>query len=139
MFIITSALKEGSKLEGDIKSIRLIKRGRTYELDMRVRSGKAALFAIKINFHNIKKKTLNVENTKLMNNKRCYFLTLHQRLGHPSEDITRATGLKLGLKMKGTMRECKGCGLGKMRQKNVSKEQVPRAKNVGERMFVDNS
>ena len=24
-----------------------------------------------------------------------------------------------------------------MRQKNVSKEQVPRAKNIGERMFVD--
>ena len=61
------------------------------------------------------KKTLNVENTKLMNNKRCYFLTLHQHLGHPSEDITRATGLKLGLKMKGTMRDCEGCGLGKMR------------------------
>ena len=44
---------------------------------------------------------------------------------------------RLGLKMKVTMRECKGCGLGKMRQKNVSKEQVPRAKNIGERMFVD--
>ena len=64
------------------------------------------------------------------------FLTLYQRLGHPSEDITRATGLKLGLKMKGTMRDCEGCGLDKMRQKNVSKEQV-RAKNIGERMFVD--
>ena len=64
-------------------------------------------------------------------------MTLHQRLEHPSEDITRATGLKLGLKMKGTMRECEGCGLGKMRQKSVSKEQVPRAKNIGEKMFVD--
>ena len=77
-----------------------------------------------------------------MNNKGCYFLTLHQRLGHPSEDITRETGLKLGLKMKGIkmkgiMRECEGCGLGKMRQKNVSQEPVPRAKNVGERMFAD--
>ena len=38
--------------------------------------------------------------------------------------------------MKGTMRECEWCGLGKMRQKNVSKEQVPRVKNIGERMFV---
>ena len=52
-FIITAALKEGSKLEGDIKSIRLIKGGKTYEFDRRVRSGKAALFAIKINSHNI--------------------------------------------------------------------------------------
>ena len=68
------------------------------------------------------KKTLNVENTKLMNNKRLYFLTLHQRLGHPSEDITRVTELKLRLKMRGIMREYEGCGLGKMRQKNLSKE-----------------
>ena len=43
----------------------------------------------------------------------------------------------MGLKMKGIMRECEGCGLGKMRQKNVSKEQVPRTKNIGERIFVD--
>ena len=60
----------------------------------------------------LKKNTLNLENTKLMNNKRCYFLTLHQRLGHPSKEITRATGLK----MKGTIRECEGCGLDKMRE-----------------------
>ena len=33
LFSITAALKEGSKLEGDIKSIRLIKGGRTYEFD----------------------------------------------------------------------------------------------------------
>ena len=56
LFSITAALKEGRKLEGDIKSIRLIKGGRTYEFDRRVRSGKAALFAIKINSHNIEKK-----------------------------------------------------------------------------------
>ena len=85
----------------------------------------------------LEKKTLNVENTKLMNNKRYNFLILHQRLGHPSEDITRATGLKLGLKMKGTMREYKGCGLDKMRPNNKGKEQVPRAKSIGERIFVD--
>ena len=38
--------------------------------------------------------------------------------------------------MKGTMRYCEGCGLGKMRQKNVSKEQVPMAKNVGEYLIA---
>ena len=35
------------------------------------------------------------------------------------------------------MRECEGYGLGKMRQKNVSKEQVPRTKSIGESMFID--
>ena len=64
-------------------------------------------------------------------------MTLHQLLGHPSEEITRATGLKLGVQMRGVMNHYEGCGLGKMRQKNVSKEQVPRAKEVGERMFID--
>ena len=55
---------------------------------------------------------MNVENTKLMNNKKCYLLTLHQCLGYLSENIIRSTGLKLGLNMKGSMRECKGCGIG---------------------------
>ena len=64
-------------------------------------------------------------------------MTLYQLLGHPSEEITRATDLKLRVQMRGVMNHCDGCGIGKMRQKNVSKEQVPRAKEVGERMFID--
>ena len=64
-------------------------------------------------------------------------MTLHQLLGHPSEEITRATGLKLGLQMKGAINHCEGCGLGKMRQKNMNKEQVPRTKEVGDRIFMD--
>ncbi len=64
-------------------------------------------------------------------------MTLHQLLGHPSEEITRATGLKLGLQIKGAMNHCEGCGLGKMRQKNINKEQVPRGKEVGDRMSMD--
>ena len=55
LFSITAALREGSELRGNIKSLRLIKGRRTYEFDRRVRSGKAALFAIKINSHDIKK------------------------------------------------------------------------------------
>ena len=64
-------------------------------------------------------------------------MTLHQHLGHPSEDITRSTGRKMGLNMKGAIRHCEGCGIGKMRQKNMNKEHVPRANTVGDRMFMD--
>ena len=39
--------------------------------------------------------------------------------------------------MRRVMNHCEGCGLGKMRQKNVSKEQVPMAKEVGDRMSMD--
>ena len=64
-------------------------------------------------------------------------MKIHQELGHPSEDLTRATGLKLNLKMKGSMQHCDGCGMGKTKQKKMNKEPVPRAKKVGERMFMD--
>ena len=66
LFSITAVLKEGRKLEGNIKGIMLIKGERSYEFDRRVRSAKAALFTIKINSHDNEKKTLNVENTKLI-------------------------------------------------------------------------
>ena len=60
-------------------------------------------------------------------------MTPNRLLGHSSGEITRATGLELGLQMKGSMKHCEGCGLGN----NVNKEQVPRAKEVGHRMFMD--
>ena len=64
-------------------------------------------------------------------------MTLHQCLGHPSEDITRAPWLKLGIKMKGSMREYEGCRLDKTRQKNIKKEYFPRSEKISGRMFVD--
>ena len=64
-------------------------------------------------------------------------MTLHQHFGHPSEYITRAMGLKLGLSMKGLMKQSEGYSTGKMRQKSISKERVPRAKEVGERILMD--
>ncbi len=64
-------------------------------------------------------------------------MTLHQHLGHPSEDITRATECKMGLRVIGTMKHCEGCGVGKMKQKNMNKKHVPRAKAVGNRMLMD--
>ena len=63
-------------------------------------------------------------------------MTVYCLLGHPSEAITRATGMKLGYRMSGSINHCDGCGIGKMKQKNVSKEPVERAGLVGERMFA---
>ena len=45
--------------------------------------------------------------------------------------------MKLGYKMTGLINHCEGCSRGKMKQKNVSKEPIERAKTVGERMFMD--
>ena len=77
---------------------------------------------------------LSLQKTK---NQRSELMTVHRIMGYPSENITRSTGLKFGYKMKGTMKHCEGCGYGKMKQKNVNKETVPRSKQIGERMFMD--
>ena len=48
LFSITEALGEGCKLVGDIKSLKLSKKGQSYVFDRKVKSGKSTLFAMKI-------------------------------------------------------------------------------------------
>ena len=63
-------------------------------------------------------------------NERSELMTVHRMLVQPSENITRSTCLKFG-------KHCEGCSLGKTKQKNINKIIVPRAKQVGERTFMD--
>jgi len=46
---------------------------------------------------------------------------LHEKLGHPEEEVTKLTGNYMNLKIKGKMENCENCAIGKMRQKNVPK------------------
>lgn len=69
--------------------------------------------------------------------KRSDLIKVHQQLGHPSEDPTRTTGLKMELKMKGLMKYCEGFGMGKIRQKAMGKETVIRAEKIGKKMLMD--
>ena len=62
---------------------------------------------------------------------------IHERLGHPGENITRSTAKNLGMNLHGMLKHCNGCVLGKKATKNVPKQMVPNAKEVGQRLFLD--
>jgi len=47
---------------------------------------------------------------------------LHEKLGHPDEEVTKLKGNYMKLKIKGKMENWENCTIGKMRQKNVEKE-----------------
>ena len=46
---------------------------------------------------------------------------IHQKLGHPGEETTKATANKIGLKFSKKNEECESCPIGKARQKNLNK------------------
>ena len=104
LFSISAALKEGCYLEGTLKMMEISKSGKTYVFDRHIKSGKGFLFAMKI--------SKDEQQTK-KKERRSDLMKIHQELGHPSEDLTRATGLKLNLKMRGSMQHCEGCRVGK--------------------------
>jgi hypothetical protein len=61
----------------------------------------------------------------------------HDYLGHTGEDITKQTAKTYGVKLKGPPTPCKGCLIGKARQKGIGKAPKDRATKPGERLFID--
>ena len=62
---------------------------------------------------------------------------LHQELGHPGEDMTRATGKHMGLTLMGTFAPCEDCGIAKAKQTKIKKGVSSKSKIPGERIFID--
>ena len=62
---------------------------------------------------------------------------IHEMLGHPSEKITKATACKLNIKSTRKMMRCGHCDVEKMKQKNISKQQLERADEKGDMLFMD--
>ena len=58
-------------------------------------------------------------------------------MGHPGEDVTRATGKHIGLKITGTFTPCKDCGVAKAGQSKMNKGVTSNSKIPGERIFID--
>ena len=62
---------------------------------------------------------------------------LHEKLGHPEEEVTKLTGNYMKLKIKGKLENCENCAIGKMRQKNVPKGPKEKSTKPGYRMYID--
>jgi len=62
---------------------------------------------------------------------------LHEKLGHPEEEVTKLMGNYMKLKIKGKMENCENCGIRKMRQKNVKKGPKEKSTKPGYRIYID--
>ena len=131
LFSITAALEHGCEMHGSNRQIK-IKKGRSeYKFDHRIKNGKGNLYGIQIVERNCDK-TPSKETTLLSMN------DLHEKLGHPSADITKATATKLKLNMnEDKMEKCEYCDIGKMRKKNICKKPLKRVAIAGERVYMD--
>ena len=130
LFSISAALKEGCYLEGNASELTVSIGKRKYRFDNKIKSGKGFVFGIRINSDGNITSSMPMRTTYHINK-------IHERLGHPGENITRATAKILGVNLHGTMKHCDGCVLGKMRQKNLPKQKIASAKEVGHRFFLD--
>jgi len=56
---------------------------------------------------------------------------LHEKLGHPAEEMVKLTGIYMKLSIRGKMDNCENCAIGKMRQKNVKKGPKEKSSKLG--------
>ena len=62
---------------------------------------------------------------------------LHQSLCHNEPRTTLNTGINLGIKILGTIKDCKSCGKAKAKQSKLSKVTESRSKVCGKRLHMD--
>jgi len=62
---------------------------------------------------------------------------LHEKLGHPAEEMVKLTGNYMKLSIQGKMDNCKNCAIGKMRQKNVKKGPKEKSSKPGFPFYID--
>ena len=62
---------------------------------------------------------------------------LHEKLGHPAEEMVKLTGNYMKLSIRGKMDNCENCAIGKMRQKNVEKGPKEKSPKPGFRFYID--
>ena len=62
---------------------------------------------------------------------------MHDKLGHPSKELTINTSKRMGVKLKNKKGKCVACVLAKSRKKSIKKRSVSRSTIPGERLYVD--
>ena len=62
---------------------------------------------------------------------------LHEKLGHPAEEMAKLTGNYMKLSIQGKLDNCESCAIGKMRQKNVEKGLKEKSSKLGFRFYIE--
>ena len=121
-------------MQGSNKIIKIKKGKLEYKFDHVIKNGRGSLYGIQI------EKRSEEHDKRSGSNKEIAFLSMnevHERLGHPCTEITKATAWKLKLNATGEMSKCEHCDIGKMRKKNINKKPLTRADTPGNRVYMD--
>ena len=121
LFSLTQAMANGGKLGSNGTIITMTKGEQRLEFDRKISMSNGYLPAVELAPRTEDEHLTAAmdEGQKISRNK------LHKMLGHPSEDILRATAKQMGWKLTGRVEKCEDCALGKSCQKNVPKETKP--------------
>ena len=120
LFSATKLLKKGWVMSGTKESIKLspAKGGIEIVFDMKIPTSEGVLYAMYMTRNREVANAAPTTKTKKMTT--MTVSQAHAKLGHPSEDITRAMAKNLGWTIKsGGMGVCEDCSLGKAKQKNI--------------------
>ena len=134
LFSLTKAMATGSKLGNDDLVIKVSKDGKTVKFDKIFKTKAGFICGVEIC---PTQEENQMAHLTLDKGQRVALRKLHGILGHVGEDCTRKTGKYYGWEVHGPRLRCEDCGVGKMKQASVSKEEVKRSTIVGERLFLD--
>jgi hypothetical protein len=73
----------------------------------------------------------------LSERKQLHLFDFHRKLSHASEEVTKQTAKRLGIKLVGPLKSCEDCILGRIWRKNLDKFSSSRSKIPGERILKD--
>ena len=62
---------------------------------------------------------------------------MHEKLGHPAEEMVKLTGNYMKLSIRGRMDNCGNCAIGKMWQKNVEKGPKVKSSKPGFHLYIN--
>jgi len=65
------------------------------------------------------------------------FASIHNKLGHPSDEIVKATAKKLHINLDPKTDICEPCAISKSKRKKIAKQTTNHAKSPGERIMID--
>ena len=115
---ISRILKQGWKLVGDSKALKIKKGRNEVVFDLLVPTPKGMIFTVYIDRGN------ELANTATEGSQELTLSQAHERFGHCGEDSTRKIAKVLGVGLKsGTRAACVACTIGKAKQEKCAKNQ----------------
>jgi hypothetical protein len=127
-------MNSGWKLEGNEKSMSLVKENKKLSFDIKIHTTRGVLFAVKVD----KRTEIAGIVKEVKKVKEITSMEAHQCLGHLSQKSKKDTAKQLGWHLIGEFVKCEDCAIDKGRQKNVNQRSNHEiAGMVGEHIFLD--